>query len=326
MPFDYPYIPLGALHSSGMRYTRFRLTLGHVLAGISVVVNILFVVVVCLILFLPPSVEGYVALNGFQHLTGLAPQPDQHAIVTVLYTDGYLTAVLTLGYSLRASNITILGEISQTSLCLAKAIGWTPHPVSYIAPPHKYIEDHFRHQYTKLNIWTLDKLGISSLVYLDADTLVLRNFEELFLLPFTLAAVPDVFKKAGFVIGINANVLFLYPKSTIFDDMISKLSIARYPSTYAEQAFINLYFGAQTTRLPYIYNANLAIKLRSPLLWKAIEEDIRIIHYTTYKPFPSSTTGAHMGGIWKEEVEVWERHFLEMRKDLGKYSTQCSDF
>ncbi|KIJ36228.1 glycosyltransferase family 8 protein [Sphaerobolus stellatus SS14] len=268
MPFDYPYIPLGALDSSGMKYTRFRLTLGHILTGISVVVNILFVVVVCLILFLPPSVERYVALDGFQHLNNLSaiylptftsaglaplqpPQRDQHAIVTALYTDGYLTAVLTLGYSLRVSNITarkimiyIPGEISQTSLCLAKAIGWTPHPVFYIAPPHKYIEDHFRHHYTKLNIWTLDKLGISSLVYLDADTLVLRNFEELFLLPFTLAAVPDVFKKAGFVISINAGVLFLYPKSTIFDDMISKLSIARYPSTYAEQAFINLYFGA----------------------------------------------------------------------------------
>ncbi|KIJ36232.1 glycosyltransferase family 8 protein [Sphaerobolus stellatus SS14] len=113
-------------------------TLGKSLLVFDIDVKILFVVVVCLILFLPPSVEGYVALDVFQHLDNLSaiclpdftsvgllqpPQPlDQHAIVIALYTDGYLTAVLTLGYSLRVSNITVCkiriyipGEISQTS-------------------------------------------------------------------------------------------------------------------------------------------------------------------------------------------------------------------
>ena len=65
--------------------------------------------------------------------------------------------------------------------------------------------------------------------------------------------------------------------------MLEKLETAVYPFLMAEQALLNV---SQVTRLPLAYNANLAIKPRSPKLWETMEDDMRIVHYTLDKPFP----------------------------------------
>ena len=99
-----------------------------------------------------------------------------------------------LGYSIRSTNISarrilpyLEERVSANTLCVVRAAGWEPHPVTFIPPPHhgEGVHPRFGDQYTKLNIWTFDQLGIESLVYLDADTLVLRNFEKLFELGFS---------------------------------------------------------------------------------------------------------------------------------------------
>jgi len=269
-----------------------------------------------------------------------AYNPQDHAIVSSLYTDDYTIAIMTLGHSIRAVNITARmvlmyipesegGGVSQKSLCLVQAAGWTPHPVSFIHPPaNKALSGHYRHQYSKLNLWGLDTLGIKSAVYVDADTLVRKNFEVLFTLPWNVAAVPDVFDTVGFVVGINAGVLFFRPNSATFDDMISKLAVAEYPPNYAEQTFLNIYFGSQMDRMPYTFNANLAIKQRSATLWASLQDEIRIVHYTTVKPFPHEMLSAAKeveffekkknfnGGLWKEEVGWWRHSFNAMRKEV----------
>ncbi|KAF8469902.1 nucleotide-diphospho-sugar transferase, partial [Gautieria morchelliformis] len=191
--------------------------------------------------------------------------------------------------NMRRILVYIPGSVSAGSLCLATAAGWTVHPVSRIAPPHhgKGVNRLYLDQYTKLNIWTLDSIGIKSLVYVDADTLVRRNFVELFTLPYNFAAVPDIYRDhPGFTVEFNAGVLFLRTSTAVFEDMLSKIGTARFPPSMAEQAFLNAYFGLQAMRLPYAYNANIAIKWRSPALWKAMVPDVCIVHYTLDKPFP----------------------------------------
>jgi glycogenin glucosyltransferase len=150
---------------------------------------------------------------------------------------------------------------------------------------------------------------------------VRRNFDELFFLPFNFAAVGDVFDqddRVGFRMSFNAGVLFVRPSTAIFNDMLAKLEIAKYPPFYAEQAFLNVYFGTQTVRLPYVYNANLAIKLRSPGYWAALQDEVRIIHYTVDKPFPRVPMGPLemkaffeerkqiRNGVWGPEMEMWQ--------------------
>ena len=76
----------------------------------------------------------------------------------------------------------------------------------------------FLDQYTKLRIWTLDRppTSLKSIIYLNADTLVKRNFDELFDIPFVFSASPDVYlNNRGFSIGFNAGVLAIIPSNLI---------------------------------------------------------------------------------------------------------------
>ncbi|KAF9494085.1 hypothetical protein BDN71DRAFT_1449412 [Pleurotus eryngii] len=99
--------------------------------------------------------------------------------------------------------------------------------------------------------------------------------------------VPDVYGPGdtwGFSLTFNAGVLAILPSSRILENM-KKTKTARYPMQQAEQAFLNLYFGAKAARLPYIYNAFIAIKKRSPVVWEELKDELAIVHYTDHKPF-----------------------------------------
>ncbi|KAL6305164.1 nucleotide-diphospho-sugar transferase [Sparassis latifolia] len=272
---------------------------------------------------------------------------NEYAVVTGLYTDAFATAVATLGHTLNAANSTaarillyLPERVSPRALCVATASGFRPHAVARIPPPHAGVHRHFLDQYSKLRLWTLDTIGVRALVYLDADTLVRRNFDELFSLPYAFAAVPDVFLDSrAFASSFNAGVLFLRPDSAVFEDMLPKIATAAYPAEDAEQSFLNHYFGMQALRLPYAYNANLAIKKRQPEMWRHLmAADVRIVHYTLVKPF---LTGDYAevemekldknveskkrarGGAFVEEVEEWGRAWRQTRRLYGDVFDQC---
>lgn len=54
-------------------------------------------------------------------------------------------------------------------------------------PPLEGVAEQFRDQYTKLRIWELDQYD--KLIYLDADTLVVGDINDLFTVPHDFAAV-----------------------------------------------------------------------------------------------------------------------------------------
>ena len=290
----------------------------------------------------PPSVyKGYIAPSS----------PTEHAVVSSLYSDSFAIGVAVLGHSVRAANVSarlllpyLEGRVSSRALCVARAVGWEPQSVPFIPPPHggRGIHWRFRDQYTKLNIWSFDHLGITSLVYLDADTLVRRNFDELFHLPYNFAAVQDVWRDSrGFGVSFNAGVMVLRPSTSVFEDMKQKIHVANFPLTMAEQAFLNLYFAGNGLRLPYIYNGNLAIKSRSPVLWEAMKPEIRIVHYTLTKPFSDDSTPADTiltndemvqaieqaalreQGAFAEEVGWWREAYENMLNDKGDEIASC---
>lgn len=267
----------------------------------------------------PPysALVNYQDLNSPSLVSGQLPAaPAKRAIVSTLYSDSYAIGIAVLGHSVRRANVTgrlillhLAGRVSEQALCIACAAGWEPVAVPFIPPPHdgKGIYHRFYDQYTKLNIWGLDQRGVDQAVYLDADTLVLRNFEELFDLPFNFAAVPDVYgDKRGFTVNFNAGVLVFRPSTSVLDTMKGKLEIAKYPLKQAEQSFLNLFFATAALRLPYAYNANLAIKKSSPAMWKGMKDEMRIVHYTLMKPFVDE---------WASNSKLFEedelRHFID---------------
>lgn len=290
-------------------------------------------------------------LSPAQHPIPASTKPSERAVVTSLYTEGYSVAVATLGHALTRVNtdarkivIYLPERISQTTLCYLKQIGWELFPVDLIEPPDhgKGVWPAFIDQYTKLRVWTLDAIGVKSAVYLDADTLVKQNFDELFELPFVFAAVPDVFTDdRGFSVNFNAGVMAFKPDSDVFADMLSKVESAHFDRIAAEQSYLNLYYGSQVLRLPHVYNGNLAIKWRAAPYWNAIQEQLRVIHYTLVKPFDgalncakATCTGEEVfgverhrdfsevaqkswGGAFKEEVREWGAVFEEMVRTVG---------
>jgi inositol phosphorylceramide glucuronosyltransferase 1 len=279
------------------------------------------------------------------------------AIVTSLYSDDFALPVATLGQSLNTHNITerrivmyLSDRISSRSLCIIRTAGWEPVPVPYIQPPHsgKGVFPRFADQFTKLNIWGFDKMGVDVLLYMDADTILRNRYDELWDLPYSFAAVPDMHGlPRGFVISFNAGVLLLRPSSTVLQDMLSKLETATYPLEQAEQAFLNTYFAPKTLRLPYVYNGNLAIKQLAPRVWSSIKNELRIVHYTVLKPFwnteetPELTGEVHTdwaekmresinnamnsrGGYFKEEVGWWSEAWEDLLRNHYATLDACS--
>jgi glycogenin glucosyltransferase len=222
-----------------------------------------------------------------------------------------------------------------------RAAGWELFEVERIPPPHNGagIGSRFIDQYTKLHLWSLDsRLDIDRVIYLDADTLARKNFDELFDSSFPFGAVPDVYGKSGFTVSFNGGVLVLQPNWSTYESMLERMSDARFPLQEAEQAFLNVYFGADAVRLPYVYNANLAIVERSPALWDAMRDEMRIVHYTLPKPFPGvgkdivdgtrleksiNKVKRHRGGVYAEAVSWWEDAYNEFRTQNRDALRRC---
>ncbi|KAH8813622.1 nucleotide-diphospho-sugar transferase [Flagelloscypha sp. PMI_526] len=271
------------------------------------------------------------------------PQIHERAVVTTMYTDHYAHAVSVLGHSLNLTKVEarkivayIPSQVSEAALCMVRSQGWETLPVARIAPPRggHHIHFTFVDQYTKLRLWQFEELGIQSLVYLDADTLVIRPFDELFELPFSFAAAPDCLNSL-----FNAGVMVLHPNHTVFNDLIRKVDTAQFNYEWAEQTFLNLYFGRKTLKLPWQYNANLWLKRQSPELWEGLRDELSIIHFTSSKPFEpyDEETGIQsfekMEEImqrrtkdkpeYREESELWVGMWRDMVKKSRGELQQC---
>jgi glycogenin glucosyltransferase len=131
-----------------------------------------------------------------------------------------------------------------------------------------------------------------SIIYLDIDTLVLgdiSHLNELVADPlrtgFELAAVADNWC-GKFAFHFNAGVLVLHPSSVVFKELIRTMSLpGNYHPQMAEQSFLNAFFQLRYLQLPLIYNVNLAMYPAYPDLWKKMQEDFKIVHFTIVKPF-----------------------------------------
>lgn len=184
-------------------------------------------------------------------------------------------------------------------------------------------------------------MPIDGLVYLDADTLVLKNFDEVFDMPWKFAAAPDVWEgNRGMTLEFNAGVLFLRPDKNTFERMLDVLPTTRFPLFFAEQAFLNQYFAGKTVTLPSVYNANIVSKKRYPEMWKALwdGEEVRVIHYTVVKPFVGpkfreigvgevgkrvKDVAASQGGLYREEVEKWGDMWRETKATYTRIEEEC---
>ncbi|XP_043691596.1 inositol phosphorylceramide glucuronosyltransferase 1-like [Telopea speciosissima] len=222
-------------------------------------------------------------------------KPD--AYVTLLYGDEFLLGVRVLGKSIRDTGSTkdmvvlVSDGVSGYAKKLLKADGWIVETISLLANPNQVRPTRFWGVYTKLKIFNLT--DYRKVVYLDADTIVVKSIEDLFKCSKFCANLKHSER-------LNSGVMVVEPSETVFNDMMSKVNTL--PSyTGGDQGFLNSYFIGfanahvfepnlspdlsnsrpvpEMERLSTLYNADVGLYMLANK-WMVDEKELRVIHYT----------------------------------------------
>lgn len=132
--------------------------------------------------------------------------------------------------------------------------------------------------FAKLRLW---QLPYDRVVFLDADTLVLRNCDRLFDYP-EFCAAPNVYRSLADFRRMNSGVFTARPDAATFHAMMERLDApgAFWPRT--DQTFLQAFY-PDWHGLPVFYNMLQYVWLNMPDLWHW--PDIHILHYQYEKPW-----------------------------------------
>ncbi|KAG6434229.1 hypothetical protein SASPL_105852 [Salvia splendens] len=277
-------------------------------------------------------------LIGFDGALG--SQNSDEAYVTLLYGDEFLLGVRVLGKSIRDTGSTkdmvalVSDGVSDYAKKLLQADGWIVKTISLLENPNQIRPTRFWGVYTKLKIFDMTdykKGDILSarlsrvVVYLDADTIVVKNIEDLFKCNKFCANLKHSER-------LNSGVMVVEPSEKVFKDMSSKIN-TMYSYTGGDQGFLNSYFPdfanarlfdpqaspeeiksrplPQMERLSTLYNADVGLYMLANK-WMVDEKELRVIHYTLgpLKPWDWWTH-------WLvKPVDVWQNARVELEETL----------
>ncbi|KAG8380698.1 hypothetical protein BUALT_Bualt06G0043000 [Buddleja alternifolia] len=277
----------------------------------------------------------------------LGSQNSEEAYVTLLYGDEFLLGVRVLGKSIRDTGSTkdmvalVSDGVSDYAKNLLQADGWIVNTISLLENPNQVRPTRFWGVYTKLKIFNMTnyKKGeviIIRLVYLDADTIVVKNIEDLFKCRNFCANLKHSER-------LNSGVMVVEPSEQVFNDMMTKIN-TMYSYTGGDQGFLNSYFPdfanarifdphaspeqlksrpvPQMERLSTLYNADVGLYMLANkvyhllnilmIWWMVDEEELRVIHYTLgpLKPWDWWTH-------WLvRPVDVWQNVRIKLEETL----------
>lgn len=167
--------------------------------------------------------------------------------------------------------------------------------------------------FTKIHIWKLTQY--KKLVFLDADTLVLKNIDELFDHP-EFSAAPDV----GWPDCFNSGVFVLTPNMATYDALV-KHAESSGSFDGGDQGLLNEFFSSWN-RLSFIYNVTpTSFYSYAPAL-KRFFNDIKVIHFIGMRKPWNSRFGNQ--NISQEMLDLWwnihDQYFSE-QPTPGLYAT-----
>lgn len=254
------------------------------------------------------------ALNQF--VQAAPSESSKEAYVTLLYGDEFLLGVRVLGKSIRDTRtsrdmvVLVSDGVSNYAKKLLKADGWIVTPISLLQNPNQVRPTRFWGVYTKLKIFNMT--DYKKVVYLDADTIVVKNIDDLFKCGKFCANLKHSER-------LNSGVMVVEPSAELFEDMVSKVTTL-YSYTGGDQGFLNTYYAGfasarvfdpskvdkskpvpEMERLSTLYNADVGLYMLANK-WMVDEKELRVIHYTLgpLKPWDWFTS-------WLlKPVDVWQ--------------------
>lgn len=175
--------------------------------------------------------------------------------------------------------------------------------------------------FSKIRAWKLTEF--EKCVFLDADTLVLQNIDDLFERD-ELSAVPDV----GWPDCFNSGVFVFKPSDTTYAGLLDHAK--RYGSfDGGDQGLLNEFFSNWNTqdithRLPFVYNTVSTASYTYTPAFKRYGKDIKIVHFLgSSKPWhlyfdKESGKVIHLGGGILPTDEIFSQMWWEIFNDSSK--------
>ncbi|XP_022744423.1 putative UDP-glucuronate:xylan alpha-glucuronosyltransferase 4 [Durio zibethinus] len=195
-------------------------------------------------------------------------------------TDAYVCGAIALAQSIIQSNsnrdLLLLHDekISPKSLTGLKTAGWKIRQIGRIRNPFAKKNSFNESNYSKLRIWLLT--WYDKVVFIDADVLVFRNLDRLFVYPQLSAASND---RTLF----NSGIMVIEPSLCMFEDL--KVKSFRVDShNGGDQGFLNEVF-TWWHRLPTKVNFLKCFEGKESYRRDKIPDDVYAIHYLGLKPW-----------------------------------------
>ena len=211
---------------------------------------------------------------------------EENAFVTLVTNEFYYHGAVALGISLcktssRCTKVVLVSENVASELRYRLACIWDSvveiaildsrdaSNLSLIGRPELGVT------FSKLHVWEL--VQFKKCVFLDADTLVLRNIDELFACP-ELSAAPDT----GWPDCFNSGVFVFTPSLETYHSLI-QLATETGSFDGADQGLLNTYWHnwarQPERRLPFTYNVAINMSYFYNAAMLRYKHDIRVLHF-----------------------------------------------
>jgi glycogenin glucosyltransferase len=211
------------------------------------------------------------------------------AYVTLVTNNSYISGAIVLGYSLRSYNTShliiclVTSEVDPAYIAqLSKVFDHVINIPKLDSHDSKRLDLLGRPElgitFSKLHVWNMTWL--SQILFLDADTLVLKNIDHLFSQYENthFAACPDI----GWPDCFNSGVFMCKPSHQIYTDLI-KLSQDKGSFDGGDQGLLNSYFNSwsrdQKQRIPFTYNVTPNAVYSYAPAYQQYQSDIFVLHF-----------------------------------------------
>lgn len=204
------------------------------------------------------------------------------AWVTLATNDDYALGALTLARSIRTTEtiydlvVLVTRDLSEGRMAALRADFNVVEVVDPIeSTPDYYSRPELGVTLTKIHCWRL--VQYEKCVFLDADTLMVQNCDNLFYWD-ELSAAPDV----GWPDCFNSGVFVFTPSIQTFNNLMA-LMLEKGSFDGADQGLLNAYYSdwfmRPANRLPFVYNAAFSTAYFYQSAFKKFELDLKILHF-----------------------------------------------
>lgn len=133
--------------------------------------------------------------------------------------------------------------------------------------------------FAKLRLWEM--VQYDKVVFLDADTIVIRSIDRLFDYP-EFCAAPNVYESVADFHRLNSGVFTARPSRATFAAMMERLDTPDAFWRRTDQTFLETFF-PQWHGLPVFFNMLQYVWFAMPSLWDW--KSVHVIHYQYEKPW-----------------------------------------